>query len=114
MSFPMSRRPRTRPARRCSISSSAPGSRRSASARTAAISSRSGNRFGRDIETARAYRFRRPTLLAPLRGFDFEDLELQRAARSRDLDGLALLLADDRLADGRLVRQLVLRRVRLR
>src|ERR1041385_7373169 len=49
-----------------------------------------------------------------LRGLDFEDLELERAARGGDRHGLALLLADDRLADGRLVRQLVLRRIRLR
>ena len=41
------------------------------------------------------------------------DLVLQRAARSRDLDGLALLAADDRAADGRLVRELVLGRVGL-
>src|SRR5919201_3266534 len=42
-----------------------------------------------------------------------EDLELERAAGCADLDGLALLLADDRLAHGRLVRKLVLRRVGL-
>src|SRR4051812_37457862 len=47
------------------------------------------------------------------RCFDLEDLVLHRAARSGDLDGLALLVADDRLANGRLVRKLVLRRVRL-
>src|SRR5207247_10348950 len=50
---------------------------------------------------------------APLRGFDLEDLELERAARRRDLDRLALLVAHDRLADRRLVRELVLGRVRL-
>src|SRR5919198_195388 len=44
---------------------------------------------------------------------DFQDLELERAAGCADLDGLALLLADDRLADRRLVRQLVLRGVGL-
>src|SRR5712691_3342210 len=47
ISFPMSRRARTRPARRCCSSPSAPGSSSAASARTAAISSRSGKRFGR-------------------------------------------------------------------
>src|SRR6266536_2506962 len=47
-------------------------------------------------------------------GLYLEDLELHRPARSGDLDGLALLLPDDRLADGRLVRELVLGRVRLR
>src|SRR3954468_23498965 len=51
---------------------------------------------------------------ARLRRFDLEDLELELAARRSDLDGLALLLADDRLAHRRLVRQLVLRRVGLR
>ena len=40
-------------------------------------------------------------------------LNLSCAARGRDLDGLALLAADDRLADGRLVRELLLGRVRL-
>ena len=45
-SFPMSRRAITRPARRRSSAPSAPGSSASASARTAAISSRSGKRFG--------------------------------------------------------------------
>src|SRR4051794_16920483 len=44
---------------------------------------------------------------------DLEDLELHRAARSLDLDGLALLLADDRLPDRRFVRELVLGRVGL-
>src|SRR3954452_8073219 len=46
------------------------------------------------------------------RGLDVEDLELQRPARRRDLDRLALLVAEDRAADGRLLRELVLRRVR--
>ena len=45
---------------------------------------------------------------------DLHDLELQRTTRRRDFDGLALLVADDRLADRRLVRQLVLCRVRFR
>src|SRR4051794_543143 len=52
-------------------------------------------------------------LSAGLRGLDLEDLELERAARCRDLDDLALLVAEDRLADRRLVRELVLRRVGL-
>ena len=34
-----------------------------------------------------------------LRGLDLHDLELHFAAWSGDLDGLALLVADDRLAD---------------
>src|SRR5436190_20249041 len=46
--------------------------------------------------------------------FDLDDLELERSARRGDLDGLALLVADDGLADGRLVRQLVRARVGLR
>src|SRR6476469_7926096 len=41
-------------------------------------------------------------------GLDLHDLELHLAARSGDLDRLALLLADDRLADRRLVGKLVL------
>src|SRR5712691_2225187 len=49
-----------------------------------------------------------------LRGLDLEDLVLHGAARGRDLDGLALLVTDDRAADRRLVRQLELRRIRLR
>ena len=49
-----------------------------------------------------------------LGGFDVDDLVLQGAVRRRDLDRLALLLADDRLADRRLVRELLLARVRLR
>src|SRR5437867_348010 len=48
-----------------------------------------------------------------LRGFDLEDLELRRPAGGGDLDDVALLVAHDRLADGRLVRELVLGRVRL-
>jgi tRNA-dihydrouridine synthase B len=52
--------------------------------------------------------------LGELRGFDVEDLELERAAGGDDLDDLALLAADDRLADRRLVRELLLGRIRLR
>ena len=44
---------------------------------------------------------------------DFQDLELERSARGGDLHRLALLVADDGLADRRLVRELILRRVRL-
>src|SRR3954453_2085500 len=99
-SFPISRRPMTRPATRSSSSIVAPFSARSATARTAATPTRSGNLLG-------------SILLPSLGCFDLEDLELHRAARGRDLDGLALLLADDRLADRRLVRELVRRRVRL-
>src|SRR5207244_5337886 len=105
LSLPISRRAMTRPATRCSCSRVSPGSAFSDSARTAAISSRSANRFG-----SMAAESKWPCGLS---GFDLEDLELHRAARSGDLDGLALLLADDGLADGRLVRELVLRRVRL-
>src|SRR5437763_4420639 len=46
-------------------------------------------------------------------GLDVHDLELDRPARRGDVDGLALLLAHDRLADRRLVRELVLRRIGL-
>src|SRR6185503_6208890 len=97
VSFPISRRAMTRPATRTSSSSVSPFS---AAARTADTSSRSGNRLGSIV-------------LPSLSGLDFQDLELHRPARGRDLDGLALLLADDRLADGGLVRELVLGRVRL-
>src|SRR5215218_9771188 len=49
-----------------------------------------------------------------LRRLNLEDLELQlRAARRRDRDRLALLLAEDRPPHGRLVRELVLGRIRL-
>ena len=51
---------------------------------------------------------------APYARLDVHDLELQRAARGRDLDDLALLAAENRLADRRLVREPVLGRVRLR
>src|SRR5215212_4559195 len=47
-----------------------------------------------------------------LGGFDLEDLELEGAARRCDLDRLALFLTEDRLADRRLVRELVLGRIR--
>src|SRR5262245_55032337 len=50
----------------------------------------------------------------PLRRLDLEDLELERAARCRDLDDVALLVTHDRLPDRRLVGELVLRRIRLR
>src|SRR3954453_12102572 len=99
-SFPISRRPMTRPATRSSSSIVAPFSARSATARTAATPTRSGNLLG-------------SILLPSLGCFDLEDLELHRAARGNDLDRLALLLADDRLADRRLVRELVLGRIRL-
>ncbi len=56
---------------------------------------------------------KRELSLGALGGFDLEDLELQAAARRGDLDRLALLLADDRLADRGLVRELVLGRIRL-
>src|SRR5439155_4652926 len=45
---------------------------------------------------------------ARLGGFDLEDLELERAAWSDHLDDLTLLLAENRLADGRLVRDPIL------
>src|SRR4029079_15010343 len=46
---------------------------------------------------------------------DLHDLELDHgAAGGRDLDGLALLATDDRLADRRLVRELLLGGIRLR
>src|SRR6266566_3011136 len=47
------------------------------------------------------------------RGFDLEDLVLHRATGRGHLDRLALLVADDRLANRRLVGEFVLRRVRL-
>ena len=57
----------------------------------------------------------RPDFLRKLRGLDVQDLVLQGlAARGLHLDGFALLPAHDRLADRGLVRELVLRRVRLR
>src|ERR671937_514030 len=135
VSFPISRRAMTRPPTRRSWSSVSPGSAFSASARTAAISSLSANRFGniraslvRVAAEAGFARLRsrrlsgsgylREVVMAreagrTSRSSDLEDLELHRAARGTDLHGLALLAADDRLADRRLVRELVLRRVRL-
>src|SRR6185312_15636937 len=121
VSFPISRRAMTRPATRTSSSSVSPFSAFSAAARTATISSRSGNRFGSIVLASLRRSLATPTVeaapasagVAVLRGLDFQDLELHRPARGRDLDGLALLLADDRLADGRLVRELVLGGVRL-
>jgi len=67
-SFPMSRRASTRPARRRVVSAWAPSSSGSASARTAAISSRSGKRFGAVI---------RASLLTPDRPAD-QDPDAQR------------------------------------
>src|SRR4029450_555137 len=56
-------------------------------------------------------RERRPPALG---GLDLHDLELElRAAGRRDLHGLALLAAHDRLADRRLVRELPIGRVGL-
>ena len=109
----MSRRAITRPASRRFVSALAPSSSGSASARTAAISSRSGNRFGSGHRRARVASRGLSIAGGSLRRLDVHDLELQRAARRGDLDRLALLLAHDRLADGRLVRQLVLGGVRL-
>src|SRR5436189_2906542 len=97
----------TRPASRRVVSAAAPGSSGSASARTAAISSRSGKRFGAAM-TRESTR-----VVGRLRGLDVHDLELELAARRGDLDGLALLATHDRLADRRLVRELVLGRIRL-
>src|SRR5262245_53104997 len=131
VSFPCSRRPMTRPATRRVSSSSAPGSRRCASARTVATSCLSGKRFGGMVAESRRpavhrgpprlrARYRRPGLPEGGRaarlgsgGFDLENLEFERATRCRDLDDLALLAAVDRLADRRLVRELVLGGIRL-
>ena len=117
---PCSRRAITRPARRNFFDSSvAPASSVSASARTAAISSRSGKRFGsiaaslvgvaspeqpsnRQRSAARAGR-RYAALMSRI-------LYLREPRGADDLDGLALLLPDDRLADRRLVRELQLGR----
>src|SRR3954453_18005222 len=123
----------TRPAARCSWSSESPGWAFSASARTAETSSRSGNRLGSiraslvrrggglcspPLTRLRVSGYLREVVMAreagrTSRSPDLEDLELHRAARSLDLDGLALLLADDRLPDRRFVRELVLGRVGL-
>src|SRR3954465_11561577 len=94
-SFPMSRRAITRPASRRFMSAVAPFSSGSASARTDATSSRSGNLFGGVMDDR-------------LRGLDVHDLERELAARRGNLDRLALLAAHDRAADRRLVRQLFL------
>src|SRR5262249_55617167 len=82
--LPRSRRPMTRPATRRFVAASWPGSSDSASARTAAISSRSGKRLG--SPATRASLVRRaalgfslagaPPLLLPL-----FDLELEQLAR---------------------------------
>src|SRR3979409_2618404 len=50
--------------------------------------------------------------ISGLRRLDVHDLELELAARCGDLHRLALLAAHDRLADRRLIRQLVLGGVR--
>src|SRR5579884_208654 len=52
--------------------------------------------------------------VSALRSLDLHDLELEGAAGSLDLDDLALLLPHDRLADGRLVGELVLGGIGLR
>src|SRR5436305_11263325 len=122
-SLPMSRRASTRPARRRFASAVAPFSSSSASARTPAISSRSGKRFGAAM-VRESSACPRPSRRGGgparddgserlLRRLDVHDLELELAARCGDLDRLALLPAHDRLADGRLVRELVLGRVGL-
>ena len=102
----------TRPASRRVGPPSASGSSESASARTAAISSRSGNAWeaaSRESKSSPAHSSRDWAL----GGFDLEDLVLQlRAARRHDLDRLALLVTEDRLADRRLVRQLQLGGIR--
>src|SRR5579862_1800596 len=120
-SFPMSRRPSTRPATRRVTDACSPFASGSDSARTDAISTRSRKCFGaliraslrspqsRSGSPAKREAFRAP----PLGGLDVHDLERHLAARRCDLDRLALLAAHDRLADRRLVRQLVLGRVRL-
>src|SRR5687767_3008521 len=128
----MSRLAITRPASRRVSPRSSPGSSPSTSARTDATSTRSGKRFGRDIASSlspprgraspvlvralmgESRRRSRGAEGADLCGPNLHDLELERAARRRDLDRLALLVADDRLADRRLVGELVLRRVRFR
>ena len=56
ISLPMSRRARTRPARRCCWSPSTPGSSSSASVRTTATSSRSAKRLGSTGESLTAER----------------------------------------------------------
>src|SRR3954469_545372 len=61
-----------------------------------------------------ATRARRSPFAGGLGRLDVQDLVLQRPARRGYLDDLALLAADDGAADGRLVRQLLLRRVGLR
>src|SRR5262249_49384584 len=61
-----------------------------------------------------SWRAQRAGLSSALSRLDLQDLELQRPARGCDLDGLALLLPDDRLPHRRLVRQLVLSGIRLR
>src|SRR5215471_15032473 len=104
ISLPRSRLAITRPASRRVASDSASGSSASALARTAATSSRFSKRLGSGI--AREPIPRRAAGQHPLRsltlwlsGLDLEDFVLQRAARSRDFDRLALLPSHDRLAD---------------
>src|SRR4029078_2705729 len=72
-----------------------------------------GRRLLRRGESAPAARC--PSGLEPTDsgGLDLHDLELAGSAWRAALDDLAFLLAHDRLADGRLVRELVLGGVRL-
>src|SRR5579875_1435024 len=124
-SFPMSRRAITRPARRRFVPASVePGSSASASARTAAASTRLGKRFGAamaaessgprpDDRPAPVCARGRRRAAERLGRLDLHDLELPRPPRRRRLDDVALLVPHDRLADRRLVRELHLGRVRL-
>src|SRR3954453_2937314 len=122
-----------RPATRCSWARESPGSALSASARTAETSSRSGNRLGSiraslvrrggglcspPLTRLRVSGYLREVVMAreagrTSRSPDLEDLELHRAARSLDLEGLALFLSDVPLPARRFVRELVLGRVGL-
>src|SRR5581483_7639219 len=76
------------------------------------LKERGGFAATRSREAGTSHRAKRAAFRAePLGGFDVHDLELQLAARRGDFDGLALLAAHDRLADRRLVRELVRGRI---
>src|SRR5690349_18005321 len=131
--LPWPRRAAMRPATRCRDSVSTPGASPSWAARTSEMSSRSPNSCGKGSIPAARLRssFSRLSLRtsesscscgSPLMGrayrrsgaLDLGDFEFfLRTARHLDADHVVAFVADQRLADRGLVRELVLERVRL-
>src|SRR5438046_830603 len=112
---PMPRRCVSRPAMRYAESgSSAPGSMSSCSARMSAIGTTPGKACGNGSMPALcsrcslARRSSPPSVIQDLSGVDLGDLELSGCAlRHRHGDHVASLVADQRTAHGRLVRELL-------